>query len=718
MRASRILAVGAGLVALTVLAYAGVFWNDFVNFDDELYVTKNTNVMAGLNWYSWVYAWTTFDTGNWIPLTWLSLELDSTLFGVKPWAFHGTNLLLHAANVALLFWFLTRVTSQIALSAIFAALFAVHPLHVESVAWASERKDVLSTFWLLATLLIYTRYAERPSAGLYLAATLTFIAGLLSKSMLVTLPIVLLLLDAWPLGRVTGLKLGPTALTCPPRPLWRLLLEKAPWLLLSVIEGVVTIFAQGDSEAFTGTDRLPILYRLGNSAHAVGWYVWKTFWPSSLCIIYTHPLKELRWELAALGTLTFLAISAYVIIGTRQGRPWLAIGWLWYLVTLLPVVGLLQVGSQAYADRYSYVPQMGLLVILVWEAHYWLTRSSVGKSIAVDSHASLAPESRVDSSTGAIGGEGRGEGENKTAADTLPLTPSPSPRSVAASHGESLSGARGELNPASLTSKRMTLAGAAVGIVIVALLVVTTFQVRTWRNSDAIWRQAYRVDPRSWVVNFHLGTYLAEQGKIAEADKMLEVAVEQRPTWDVALSNLGWTQQKLGHFERARTLYEESLRQKPDQPKTLYNMVDLYLDLKDLPKASQTLALWLREHPEDTTERLRLGRLYARQGKIDQALAEFETVLRFESGNSAAHNNAGLSLSMLGRYPAAKTHLDRALQISPNFLDAHVNLAYVLEQLGDLPGAEQHYQTALKLKPGDPDAVDGLKRVQAKRKML
>ncbi len=362
-RALRVLTVCV-LTAMTVLAYVPVFWNGFV-WDDDLYLVYNQQVQAGITPASVAWAFTTGHASNWHPLTWISLELDHQLFGMRPWGYHLVNLLLHLASALLLLWFLWKITGAWWRSAVVAALFALHPLHVESVAWLTERKDVLSTFFGFLALLAYAAYVQRPRARWYIVLLVTFAASLLAKPMLVTLPFVLLLLDYWPLRRFP-----PTV------PLSRLLLEKVPLLFLSAASSAATWYVQEHGESVQGLWRLPFLARIGNAVVSYLIYLRKTVWPADLAPFYPHPGITLpMWQ--ALAAAAFLVVVCVAVVWLRRRAPYLAVGWFWYLGTLVPVIGLVQVGAQAYADRYTYVPLVGIFIALAWGAGDLLARLSL-----------------------------------------------------------------------------------------------------------------------------------------------------------------------------------------------------------------------------------------------------------------------------------------------------------------------------------------------------
>jgi protein O-mannosyl-transferase len=366
------------MLALGVVAvYWPVVGYGFVNYDDPEYVSVNPHIMAGLSWLGVVWAFTTFYAANWHPLTWLSYMLDAQLFGFHPQVYHIINVLFHAANTVLLFWLLKRLTSALWRSAFVAALFAFHPLHVESVAWVTERKDVLSTFFFMLTLLAYTRYAQRRSkvegrgsrADIaiqafdsrlwsldYFMALLFFSLGLMSKPMLVTLPFVLLLLDFWPLNRIRNSEFGIRNVT-------KLVLEKLPFFALSAASCVVTFLAQKHGEAVVSTTVIPFAERLQNTIVSYWVYVEKMLWPSPLVAFY--PYAPVMPDATAVATFLLVVISLAAFLAPRQ-RPYLAVGWLWYLGTLVPVIGLVQVGAQAMADRYTYIPLIGLFIAITW----------------------------------------------------------------------------------------------------------------------------------------------------------------------------------------------------------------------------------------------------------------------------------------------------------------------------------------------------------------
>jgi protein O-mannosyl-transferase len=358
------------LVSITWLVFGQTLGHDFVNFDDHVYVYDNPLVTRGISVDGIVAAFVHSHARNWHPLTTISHMLDCQLYGLKAGGHHFTNVLLHTVAVLLLFAVLREMTGALWRSAFVAALFAIHPLHVESVAWVAERKDVLSAVFFMLTLFAYTRYARAPSIRRYLAVTLLFALGLMSKPMLVTLPFVLLLLDYWPLRRFE--KPVPVKSKSKIGKWWdrqtiprRLFFEKIPLLTLSAVSCAATLFVQRQSAS--SIDQLPFRWRANNALVACIDYIWEMFWPVRLAVFYPHPNNELSlWEvILAIGLLIAVTATALLL---RKRRPYILTGWFWYLGMLVPVIGVVQVGEQAHADRYIYLPHIGLYLLTVWTA--------------------------------------------------------------------------------------------------------------------------------------------------------------------------------------------------------------------------------------------------------------------------------------------------------------------------------------------------------------
>jgi tetratricopeptide (TPR) repeat protein len=355
-----LLAVQVGLVVLTLLAYARLADNGFINLDDPDYVTRNAHVQAGLSLDGLRWAFTTGHSANWHPLTWLSHMLDCQLWGLAPAGHHLTSLVLHAASVVLCFRFFSRTTEAIWPSAFVAAVFALHPLHVESVAWAAERKDVLAGLFWMFTSIAWVRWVERPSAWRYMLVLVVYALALMTKPMLVSLPFVLCLLDVWPLQRIHRAPVVRTDVA-------RVVREKLPLFALALASSAVTYAVQASAGAMDLGQRYPVGLRLENALVAYVAYIGKALWPASLAVFYPHRATAFPLVQVLGAALLLSVISAFVLRRLRS-KPYLAVGWLWYLGTLLPVIGIVQVGAQALADRYTYIPFIGLSIAVAWSA--------------------------------------------------------------------------------------------------------------------------------------------------------------------------------------------------------------------------------------------------------------------------------------------------------------------------------------------------------------
>jgi protein O-mannosyl-transferase len=386
------------LALATIALYNSVTRAPFLNYDDPVYVTDNPQVRAGLTWNTVVWTFCTPEALDWHPMTWLSYALDGQMFGLNPAGYHTTNVLLHAANAVLLFLILESATGLAWRSLTVAALFALHPINVESVAWISERKNVLSMFFFLLALAAYGWYTRRPGVGRYLAVTLAYALGLMSKAQVITFPFALLLLDYWPLGRIEQ-RLAPpqevggepaVAPACSPS-FWKLIWEKVPWFALSAVGAAVTMRTGGaafSDIALTDATQsnLPLWVRLGTAAIGYVEYLGKAFWPVNLALVYPHPGLAVSIPAAVFSALAIIAITALALI-FRQRRP-LFVGWFWFLGTLVPMAGILTIGDHAMADRYAYIPLLGVFVVVGWGAadvigrcHIPMVVSAVGTTV-------------------------------------------------------------------------------------------------------------------------------------------------------------------------------------------------------------------------------------------------------------------------------------------------------------------------------------------------
>jgi Flp pilus assembly protein TadD len=544
----------AVLFLVTFAVYFQVRSHEFILYDDPDYVTGNTHVRGGLTLENVAWAFTNGQAGNWFPLTWISHMVDCQIFGVDSGALHLVNVLFHALAALLLFAVFRRMTGAVWRSAFVAFLFSLHPLHTESVAWMAERKDVLSALLWFLTIWAYLDYVKRPGKGRYWMVVAVFSLGLMAKSMLVTLPIVLLLLDFWPLRRIDfGAPSGPGSATHHASTLGRAFLEKVPLLALSLGVSVVTFVVQHRSHYVMPLALIPLSQRLGNALVSTVAYVASMVWPARLAVLYPFVLDIPWWQPVAAG----LAILAVSILAVRSmgRRPYLAVGWFWYLITLTPVIGLVQVGSQARADRYTYIPMVGLSIALAWGAAEFLrSRPSLRKPVAA---AAVAVCLACAALTWRQVGYWR---------DTITLFR----HSLSVTSGNYLG-----YNILGLALRKQGRLDEAVASYREAIKIFPAFEEAHVNLSQALLEQgraaeslpetaiAARIKPDDEETQYNLGTSLAEQGRFEEAVEAFRTAVRLKPDYAKAHANLGSALANLGRLDEAIAEFNEALRIDP-----------------------------------------------------------------------------------------------------------------------------------------------------------
>jgi tetratricopeptide (TPR) repeat protein len=562
--------LGVGLVLWTLAVFWRASANGFIDYDDD--ITKNPHVQAGLTLPSIAWAFTTVQSANWHPLTWLSLQLDYEIHGLDAAGFHLTNVGLHAANTLLLFLALRRMTGAAWRSGVVAALFALHPLHVESVAWLAERKDVLSTLFAMLTLLAYARYRERPGLARYLFVVLAFALGLTAKPMLVTLPCVLLLLDYWPLGQI-----APAGAAVGKQAGWRwLVLEKTPLLSLSAACCVVTWYAQEQDRAIRSVEVYPVAVRLANALNAYVAYIGKTLWPVDLGAYYPHPGRSLSWGAAAWSGL-LLAVASGLVLRTVRKFPYLAVGWSWYLGTLVPVIGLVQVGEQAMADRYTYFPLIGLFMAATWGL------------------ADLAARWRRQSAAGAV------------AALALTLCSVLGWLQVPCWHDDETLW-RHALAVTTSNAQAHNYLGAALG------------KQRRHEEAIAEFFAALRLAPGYAEAHYHLGVALAKVGRTAEAAEHYRTALQLDRSETQVHEQLGLALATLGQVDEAERHFRAALLSNPGNAVVCFNLGLLLARQQKWEEALTWLGESVRLQPDEA--RFHLGLAYALQQHGDQEAAE------------------------------------------------------------------------------------------------
>ena len=673
------------MAALLALVTMALYWpatgHDFVNYDDDEYVLDNTHVTSGLTWEDARWAFRSGYAANWHPVTWLSHMLDCQMFGLNPWGHHLTNVLLHALNAALVFALLRQMTGATWRSLLVAALFAVHPLRVESVAWVAERKDVLSACFGLLALVFYARYARQRSvvaspetkagvvpalgprpARLDYGLALFFLAlGLMSKPMLVTWPLVMLLLDYWPLERFK------------PGSVWRLVREKIPFFALAAATSVVTFVVQGG--AMTMGENFPLGVRSGNALISYCRYLGKLFWPRGLGVFYPHPE---HWPPAKvlLASGVILGISM-LLFAQRRRSPFLLMGWLWFVGMLVPVIGLVQVGDQAMADRYTYLPSLGLLILAIWGAYEltqrwryavvalsvagWaaivlclvLTRQQLGHwkdSETLFRHALEVTENNhiAHNNLGnALEKKGQIDEAIRQFQEALRLKPDD-----ALSHN----------NLGSALEKK-------------------------GQTDEAIsqYQEALRLKPDLALAHHNLGLALAEKGRNDEAISQYQEAIRLKPYYADPHYNLGIALGKKGRNDEAVSQYQEAIRLKPYYAAPHNNLGNALVRKGQTDEAIRQYQEALCLKPDYIEAHYNLANVLYMKGQIDEAIRQYHEVIRLKPGGADAHNNLGAALFRKGRTGEAIGQFQEALRLKPDYAQARKNLDAVLAAKADSP---------------------------------
>jgi protein O-mannosyl-transferase len=598
------------LIIVTCVVYWQVGNHQFVNYDDGKYILENPHVRTGLTRENVVWAFTSTYASNWHPLTWLSHMLDVQLFGLNPGPQHLVNVLFHAFNTALLFLFLLRMTGAFWQSVFVATLFALHPLHVESVAWVAERKDVLSGFFFMVTLLLYSGYVERPGRGRYLATLGAFTLGLMAKPMLVTLPFVLLLLDYWPLGRLTlGQSVTPARRGTAPSALKpsavRLLWEKTPFFALSAASSIVTVYAQHKGGAMSSIRAVPISFRIFNALWAYVLYLVKMVWPVNLAVLY--PLPPTLTVAQGLFAAAFLGVISFLVVRSAKRHPYLLVGWLWYLGVLVPVIGLVQVGSQSMADRYTYLPLIGIFIMLAWGM-----RTAAGNDRVRRIILSAVATILIITCT-ALTWLQLGYWKNSI---TL-------------------------FSHATETVPDNFIAHEALGLVL----------AKSGRFDEAVshYSESLRIWPEYDRALIGMGNVLVRQGRIEEAASFANRALQLKPGSSEAHFLLGFISMQEGRNDEALHHYFAGLRSDPEN-EGIHHIVGVILGAEGKLDASiEQFNDALRIKPDYADAHYGLGVALLRRGDVDESIKHFTEALRLKPD-----------------FAQARLSLDKAMQLKNN----------------------------------------------------
>jgi protein O-mannosyl-transferase len=734
------------LVVLVWVAFGQAIHYGFVNFDDDVYVYKNGHVTGGVTTAGAQWAFTHVHSSNWHPITWLSHMLDCQFYGLNAGGHHFTNILIHAITCVLLFLLLYRVTGFLWRSAFVAAIFAIHPLRVESVAWVAERKDVLSGLFFVLTIAAYVWYARRAwSLGRYFVVVLLFSLALMSKPMVVTLPFVLVLLDYWPLNRFKVSENHTIPRRC--------IFDKIPLLALSAAVCAATILAQHEA-----VSPLPLSLRLSNAAVSSLVYLRQLFFPTGLVVLYPFPEHGLPRPEIFLACGLLVAISVTVFLARRK-YPWALFGWLWYLGMLVPVIGILQVGAQAHADRYTYLPQIGLCIALTWSvaevaarwrpsrialgsvsvavvivlavcAHkqtaYWQnSRTLWTRAVALTSDNvvaqnnlgnALLDEGKLDEALTHLKAARRIKPDDAKTAFNLgnaliqkgELTEGMANLSAALRLRPDYAEAHINLGSAFLKTSKVDDAAEQFE----RALQLEPGQPSAWNDlgyarlqqgaaekATACFQKALELDPTQAVTLDNLANALMQQGKVDAAIGYYQKALQSKPEFAEAEYNLGTALVQKNDLNDGIVHFQNALRLKPDYANAAYNIGIALFHQDKADEAATFFQKAIQINPDYAEAHYNLGNALIRQGKIDDGIAQFRKALEIEPGQVVTRNNLGYVLLQSGKVDEAIGEFKQVLQAQPDDANAHFNLGNALLQKGNADEAMEHLQQALQREP-------------------
>ena len=641
------------------IATLAAFWQvrnyGLVNYDDDKYIADNAHVKAGLTPDSLTWAFTAGYASNWHPLTWLSMMLDIRLFGTNAGGYHLTSLFLHVIAALLLFAVLNQMTGAIWRSAFVAGLFALHPLHVESVVWISERKDVLSALFWMLTMMAYIYYVRRPGKIRYSLTLLLFALGLMAKPMLVTLPFVLLLLDYWPLERyqlgraVQDIKRKKQKFSKARAQLSGLILEKVPFLILSAMSSLVTFLVQQKGGAVAPMDLFPLPMRLMNALNSYAKYIEKMICPVRLAVFYPPPIQGFSIWPSLASALALLAVSIAVICFVRKYK-YVGVGWFWYLGTLVPVIGLVQVGSQSLADRYTYVSLIGLFMIIAWGLPELLAKWKHQRVVL--GAAGLAVILALSICTYRQVGYWR---DNVTLFEhALKVTTNNF-----------------------LMNNHLGLAYQELG-----------------RPQEAIeaYQQAIKIKPDYAGAYHNLGIAYGDLGRWQDAREANQQAIKIKPDDAPAYYNLGIAYSHLGHWQEAMEANQQATKIKPDHAGAYNNLGVACLRLGRLQEAEEAFQQTIRIRPDYVGAYNNLGVIYRALGRWREAIEAYQQAVRIKPDYADASYGLGLAYGNLGRWQEAIEAYKQAIKIKPDDAEARYNLGVACLQIGDKDSASEEYK--------------------------
>ena len=606
-------------IALTVVTLA-VFWQvnhyDFINIDDNIYVTGNSHIQSGITLDGFRWAFSSTYAEFWHPLTWLSLMFDYQLYGLNAGGYHLTNLILHILSALLLFWLFNRMTGTIWRSAFVAVLFALHPLHVESVAWISERKDVLSVFFWMLTLCLYVYYTEKPVIKRYLPVVFFFACGLMSKPLVVTLPVIMILLDYWPLGRF---ELRKSDLI-----LWQLR-EKIPFFVLSAVFSIITLYAQHKPSQ----EYLPLGSRLANDPVSFMIYLEKTFVPNHMAVFYPFSFQLPAWQVWG-SVFLLLFISVIVIISMRR-LPYLFIGWLWYVITLLPVTGIIQARNFSMADRYTYLPLIGIAVMLAWGIPPLIKNEDMRKKILFP--VSIAALAIMAVLTWHQCGYWKNSIEI--------------------------------CNHALQVTKDNYLAHINLGSAL--------FDEGKTEEAIAHYSEAISITPNIILSYNKRGIAYAKLGRHQRALEDFNKAISLKPDDAISYNCRGNAYAELGQYQMAIEDYNKTIRLKPDNADAYNNRGTIYAKLGQYQMAIEDFNNAIRLKPDNAAAYNSRGAIFIKFGQYQMAIEDLNNTIRLKPDDADAYNNRGTIYTKLGQYQMAIEDFNNAIRLKPDDADTYFN---------------------------------------------
>ena len=637
------------IILLLIASTGAVYWqvkeHGFILADDPLYIVDNPNVQRGLSIDNIVWAFTTGYAANWHPLTWLSHMLDHNLYGMNPAGHHLTSAFLHIMNSILVFLVFSRMTGSIWRSAFVAGIFALHPLHVESVAWAAERKDVLAALFWMLSMLSYTYYVEKKERKHYLLVLVFFSLGLMAKPIVVTLPFVLLLLDYWPLRRFMSFRENRKRSSSKNEPaprqaaqLLALVQEKRPLFVLSAISSVITLLVQQRGGAVSSWSYLPLDSRIANALVAYIGYLGKTFWPLELAVFYPHPLTTLPlWQPVVAGVL-LVAISV-LAIRAHRAHPYFLVGWFWFLGTLIPVIGLVQVGEQSLADRYMYLPLVGLSIIMAWGANQlsseWRNRRTILLATGSTLLFALIIQTWFQVSYWK---------------DTLTL-----------------------FDHATRVTSNNYVALANIGTVLQS-------EGRTDAAIDH-YEQSLKINPTYELAHYDLAVALQTRGEQDKARAHYEEAIRLRPDNAGSHYGLAMILSEMGETGRSKDHYLKALQIDPDYWQAHFGLGLTFGREGISDSAIVHFARVLQLKPDNPNAHFQLGVVLHQKGELQGAITHYSQAIRLKPDYAVAHANLGAALHQLGRIPEAVVQYRQALRLDPDNANARNNLEAAMEIL-------------------------------------